>query len=119
MTAWKIKSYDIHYILKAGELLRKDPRLHLTITALALEVGINSRKLQEGFKEVYEQTIHQFRLDVRLNLARQLLDETDMTVAEVGYKCGYRSRDVFTRCFRRKYNSSPREWRRIENAQAV
>lgn len=115
MTTWKIKSYDIPYIKQAAEILKKDPRQHFTNTALALEVGINAIKLQLGFKQVFNQTIHYYTLDLRLNLARELLEETDLTIAEVGYKSGFKSRDVFTRCFRKKYDCAPRDWRKIEN----
>ena len=115
MKRGKTKSYDISYIVCAREILNKDPGQRLTITALALEVGINSCKLQEGFKEIFQQTIHQYRLDLRLTLAKRLLDETDLTVAEVAYKSGFNSRDGFARSFRKKYRQTPREWRKEKN----
>lgn len=116
MKTWKTKSYDIPHIIHAAEILKKNPCQHLTNTALALEVGINAIKLQLGFKQVFKQTIHHYTIDLRLNLARELLEETDLTIAEVGYKSGFKSRDVFTRCFRKKYDCSPRDWRKIGNA---
>jgi len=106
------KSYDIPYILDARNILDLDPSRQLTITALALEVGINSFKLRIGFKEVFKTTIHQYRLDLRLRMAKQLLDETDLTIAEIAYKTGFDSRDGFAKCFRKKFGSSPREWRK-------
>ena len=106
------KSYDIPYILDARNILELEPARQLTITALALEVGINSFKLRIGFKEVFKTTIHQYRLDLRLALAKRLLDETDLTIAEIAYKTGFDSRDGFARCFRKKFHLSPREWRK-------
>ncbi len=112
------KSYDIPYILDARNILDLDPARHLTITALALEVGINSFKLRIGFKEVFKTTIHQYRLDLRLSMAKQLLDETDLTIAEIAYKTGFDSRDGFARCFRKKFHLSPREWRKEQELLA-
>jgi AraC-like DNA-binding protein len=106
------KSYDIPFILKAQKILKEDPGRRLTITALALEVGVNSFKLRIGFKEIFKKTIHQYRLDLRLELAKQLLDETDLTIAEIAYKTGFDSRDGFARSFRKTFQSSPREWRK-------
>ncbi|HEV3250554.1 MAG TPA: AraC family transcriptional regulator [Puia sp.] len=112
MKAETIKSYDFPYIFEAQKILNDNPARQLTITALALEVGINSFKLRIGFKQLFKTTIHQYRLGLRLNLATQLLSETDLTISEIAYKSGFDTRDGFARCFRRKYHESPREWRK-------
>ena len=104
-----IKSYDFPFILEAQKILAAEPARQLTITALALEVGINTFKLRIGFKQLFKTTIHQYRLELRLNLAKQLLAETDLTISEIAYKTGFESRDGFARCFRRKCRESPRE----------
>lgn len=115
MKAETIKSYDFPYILEAQKILVADPARQLTITALALEVGVNSFKLRVGFKQLFKTTIHQYRLNLRLTLAKRLLSETDLTISEIAYKTGFDSRDGFARCFRRRYQESPREWRRGTN----
>jgi AraC family transcriptional activator of pyochelin receptor len=107
-----IKSYDFPYIIEAQKILVADPGRQLTITALALEVGINTFKLRVGFKQLFKMTIHQYRLDLRLHIAKKLLSETDLTISEIAYKTGFDSRDGFARCFRRRYRESPREWRK-------
>ena len=107
-----IKSYDFPYIIEAQKILVADPGRQLTITALALEVGINTFKLRVGFKQLFKMTIHQYRLDLRLDIAKKLLTETDLTISEIAYKTGFDSRDGFARCFRRRYQESPREWRK-------
>jgi AraC-like DNA-binding protein len=107
-----IKSYDFPYIIEAQKILVADPGRQLTITALALEVGINTFKLRVGFKQLFKMTIHQYRLDLRLDIAKKLLSETDLTISEIAYKTGFDSRDGFARCFRRRYRESPREWRK-------
>ena len=112
MKAETIKSYDFPYILEAQKLLDADPARQLTISALALEVGINSFKLRVGFKQLFKITIHQYRLDLRLALAKRLLSETDLTISEIAYKTGFDSRDGFARGFRRRFRESPREWRK-------
>jgi transcriptional regulator GlxA family with amidase domain len=111
-----IKSYDFPYILEAHKILVADPARQLTITALALEVGINTFKLRVGFKQLFKRTIHQYRLNLRLNLAKDLLSETDLTISEIAYKTGFDSRDGFARSFRRNFQKSPRDWRNNKNA---
>ena len=112
MKAETIKSYDFPYILEAQKILISNPARQLTITALALEVGINSFKLRVGFRQLFKSTIHQYRLNLRLNLAKQLLSETDLTISEIAYKTGFDSRDGFARSFRGRFRATPREWRK-------
>jgi transcriptional regulator GlxA family with amidase domain len=107
----RIKSYDYPYIHRAVEILRKDPARAYTITELALEVSINSYKLREGFKQLYDMTVYQYRLCIRLEMAKEILENTDLTIEEVAYKTGFGSRDSFSRAFRQKLNQCPREWR--------
>ena len=113
-----IKSYDIPYIQEAVKILEKDPSRSFTVSALALEVGINSFKLREGFKQLYNNTVYQFRLRLRLQLAMQLLEETDLTVEQIAYKTGFESRDSLTRCFKKKLGHSPSEWRNEQGTMA-
>jgi AraC-like DNA-binding protein len=119
MNAETIKSYDFPYIIEVHKLLAADPARQLTISALALEVGINSFKLRVGFKQLFKTTIHQYRLALRLNLAKQLLTQTDLTISEIAYKSGFESRDGFARCFRQRFQSSPRKWRKTLIAPRV
>ena len=111
-----IKSYDLPNLERAVQLLQKDVARPFTISSLALEVGINSFKLREGFKHLYNVTVYQYRLHLRLQLARQLLEETDHNIEQIAYKTGFDSRDSLGRCFRKKFKRSPREWR---NEQAL
>jgi transcriptional regulator GlxA family with amidase domain len=104
------------HLTRAVEILRLDVARPFTISALALEVGINSYKLREGFKQLYNMTVYQFRLYLRLEVAMQLLEDTDLTIEQIAYKVGFDSRDSLSRCFRKKFSRSPREWR---NEQAL
>ena len=106
-----IKSFDIPYIQHAVEILKKDPSRAFTISSLALEVGINSFKLREGFKQLYNKTIYKFRLELRIWMAMDLLENTDLTVEQVAHKTGFDSRDSLGRRFRKMLRCSPTEWR--------
>ena len=106
-----LKSHDFDFIHQAAKLL-KDFDLQFTVTSLALEVGINEKKLKIGFRQLYSSTVHQYRLTAQLDRACILLKDSDLSVKEIARKVGFGRADTFTRCFREKYLVSPREWRR-------
>jgi AraC-like DNA-binding protein len=50
--------------------------------------------------------------ECRLRLARQWLEETDLSVSEVFQRLGYASAAAFNRAFKRKYRLPPSAYRR-------
>jgi transcriptional regulator GlxA family with amidase domain len=107
-----IKSHDLPFIQAAAQILQKDPARSFTVSSLALEAGINTFKLQIGFKELFNQTIYQYRINLKLEMAISLLEDTDLSIKQIAYKTGFDSRDSLSRCFRKKFNRSPKAWRR-------
>ncbi len=62
---------DQERIRMAGDILVKNMKNPPTIPALASQVGINSTKLQRGFKQVFGTTVNKFLLQQRMNCARE------------------------------------------------
>jgi AraC-like DNA-binding protein len=115
----KFKDYDVPHILAAKELISKDPRKHHSIEALAEKVGINEFKLKKGFVALMKTTPNQFRLNLLLLQAKEMLEDTDNTINEIAIKMGFDSRDGFSRAFKRQYHQSPQQWRNKLNNEVV
>ena len=77
---------------------------------LALEIGLSLKKLKEGFKEVYGETVYGFALDHKMEYARQLLDSGQYNVNEVGLKVGYSTASHFISAFKKKYGTTPKKY---------
>ncbi|MHA4806560.1 helix-turn-helix domain-containing protein [Flavitalea flava] len=107
----KIKDYDMPYILEVRKIIDDNPKLNVKITDLAQKVGINECKLKYGFKEIFKKGVHQYRLSLRLQNARDLLEGTDRTIEEIAYAVGFESRDGFSNAFKKEFKRSPRHWR--------
>lgn len=86
---------------------------HLTdppsLDALSRAVALNRRKLTEGFKAAYGQTVFGFVQDQRLELARTLLRDGGRSVAEAASLVGYGHPTSFTAAYRRKFGRAPSE----------
>jgi signal transduction histidine kinase/DNA-binding response OmpR family regulator len=56
--------------------------------------------------------------DIRLNKSMELIKTTDMTITEIAFAVGFRDSGYFGKCFRKKFNQSPKEcvlqWRKSE-----
>jgi len=86
----------------------------LSTLVLAERVQITRRQLERLFKLYLNETPSAFYLRLRLEKARQLLRQTDLSVLEVSIACGFESPSYFTRSYRARFTRCPREDRRRE-----
>jgi AraC-like DNA-binding protein len=71
---------------------------------------LSLKKLKEGFKEVYGDTVYGYILDQKMEYARQLLDNGQNNVNEVGLKVGYSTASHFISAFKKKYGTTPKKY---------
>lgn len=76
---------------------------------LAAAVGITARQLERLFRHHLGSTPVTFYLGVRLDKARHLLRQSDMSVLEVALACGFESASYFARRYRARFDVSPRQ----------
>lgn len=81
-----------------------------TLQELANEVGINLKKLKEGFKQIYGDTVYSFLFDYKMEHARQLLESNQYNVNEVGNLVGYSTASHFISAFKKKFGTTPKQY---------
>jgi AraC family carnitine catabolism transcriptional activator len=74
---------------------------------LAELINVTPRQLERLFRQHLDETPSNFYLGLRLDKARQLLRQTDMSVLEVGLACGFESASYFSRSYRARFASCP------------
>ncbi len=85
----------------------------LNTQVLADAVQVTRRQLERLFRLHLDDTPSGFYLRLRLDKARQLLRQTDMSVLEVAVACGFESASYFTRSYRARFERCPREDRLV------
>ena len=81
-----------------------------SLQALADEIGLSLKKLKEGFKQLYGNTVYQFVLDHKMNHARQLLVTGSHNVNEVALELGYSNSSHFIDAFKKKFGTTPKKY---------
>ncbi|MGD9527734.1 AraC family transcriptional regulator [Pseudonocardia sp.] len=84
----------------------------LSLRDVALAVGLTPGHLTTVVRRRTGRTVGQWITERRMVEARRLLDTTDLTVAAVGARVGFRDPGYFIRSFRRAHGTAPRAWRR-------
>jgi len=103
-----------HFFYQALSVLEKNLNNPPNLTELAHRVGTNERKLTEIFRHIVGMTVFDFVTQRRLEVARQLLQESDLQIRQIADRIGYQNPGDFTRAFRRQYGVTPRSYRRGE-----
>lgn len=102
---------DIKKIHKLAGFIVENISEPLTVPMLSSESGLSGKKLQTGFKMLYNKTVNEYIKNLRLEISRDLLKNSDLTVSEIVYKIGIRSRSYFSKIFSEHYGILPTEFR--------
>ena len=97
---------------EARKLLGENLGAELSTEALAEKVKLNRTTLQQVFRQMYGMTVYEYRTQVRMQEAKNLLLTGDLSVTEIAGICGYSNASKFAAVFRRVTGSAPGEWRR-------
>lgn len=74
---------------------------------LARELGVNVATLQASFKAAFGTTVFGYVRKRRLEMARILIHEHGLRVAEAGYRVGFTNAAAFTAAYRRHFGRPP------------
>jgi AraC-like DNA-binding protein len=115
----RTKLYDVAAIEMAKSIIDKDPITHLHIPILADKAGINEFKLKLGFKELFQISPYQYRLQLCLKKAKELLEETDDTIDQIATKVGFDTYNGFSTAFKKAFRIAPTQYRNRLDAATV
>ena len=97
----------------AIEAMHRNPEKEWTLTNLAQLSGMSRGRFSKRFKETIGQSPMTYLTNWRLQKARRMLKQTNLSIAEIGYNSGYRSLPSFTRRFGKQFGISPGAFRKL------
>ncbi|WP_176706860.1 AraC family transcriptional regulator [Paenibacillus hemerocallicola] len=93
-----------HYIAERATL-------PLRVDEVAKHAGLSPSRAAHLFKSVFNQTIMEYAIEVRLSIASDRMKFTTMTLDKIAETSGFGSYTYFHRVFRAKYGISPTQYR--------
>jgi transcriptional regulator GlxA family with amidase domain len=98
-------------LLKVIEMMEKDLEEPVSRTELARNAGLSTRQLERLFRKYLNRSPARYYLELRLNKARLLLLQTNMSIIDVALACGFVSASHFSKCYRDFFGRAPRKER--------
>lgn len=99
-------------LLESIMVMAENIETPLSQVELADQVGVSTRQLERLFQKYLRCTPSRYYLEMRLNRARALLQQTSMSVMNVALATGFVSASHFSKSYRLRFNYAPREEKR-------
>src|SRR5690606_27987920 len=78
-----------------------------TLKEISVRTGVNEFKLKRGFRKVFGKSVMGFVQEARLNLAKEMITNSDSPLKAIAMRAGYRNISNFTTAFRKHFGYSP------------
>jgi AraC-like DNA-binding protein len=89
------------YFEKALDYIHNNYIYDIKISDIAKYLGIDSTYLYKLFKKNEKISAQKYLINYRLNMAEKMLRETDLSITEISYSCGFKDASSFHRHFRK------------------
>jgi AraC family transcriptional regulator, transcriptional activator of the genes for pyochelin and ferripyochelin receptors len=107
MSSRTLHADDVERLYHAREILMQDIQNPPSLIELARQVGVNDCKLKYGFRQLFGTTVFGYLQACRMERAKQLLAERQLTIAAIAHEVGYASQSRFCHAFKRQYGITP------------
>ncbi len=88
----------------------------ITLSDLSWKLHCSTVTLTEHFKKEYGITIMEYVMKKRMEKARRLLLNSELSIREVAEECGFTDNEYFSRCFKDEHGLSPTAWKKSQRS---
>lgn len=99
-------------VRRATEMLREAVASDVSLRQVAAECHLSTSHFMRSFKQSLGKPPYQWLLEQRIEAAKTLLRNPELTIAAIAQRCGFADHPCLTRAFKRALNVTPGEWRR-------
>lgn len=93
------------------DLLKARIKEPLTLEKLATSAGLSRTYFSHVFRKIVGMSLQEYVGQVRVEKAKDLLRDLNLTVKQVAYEAGFRDPDYFCRTFKKALGTTPTDWR--------
>lgn len=106
-----VLTVEDRHVAEAVGFIRKNAHNNIRVEDVLATVPLSRRVLEGRFRKALNRTPHQEILRVRTNAVRELLLETDMSLAEISEALGIEHPEYLSVFFKKETGLTPREYR--------
>ena len=110
---------DVQFLEKIHQVIEENmDDSDFNIDTIASGIGLSRSAFFKKLKSLTGLAPVDLVKEIRLNKSIELIKSTDLSVSEIAFAVGFKDSGYYSKCFRKKYNQTPREymneWRKGE-----
>ena len=110
---------DVQFLEKIHQVIEENmDDSDFNIDTIASGIGLSRSAFFKKLKSLTGLAPVDLVKEIRLNKSIELIKNTDLSVSEIAFAVGFKDSGYYSKCFRKKYNQTPREymneWRKGE-----
>jgi len=86
----------------------------IRVEDIAFALGMSKSSLQRKMQALFGMSVNEYVMLYRLKAAALIMDSEDVHVSEIGYRVGFTSHSYFSKCFKKQFGMTPREFKERE-----
>ena len=99
-------------ILTMMSFIQENYAEKLTLEQIADAASISTRECLRCFRESIRQSPTDYLIEYRVQVAKKLLETTNLSITEIALRCGFNSNSYFTKIFHRSCGKTPNAYRK-------
>lgn len=113
LAKWNGGSRANDHLVQVFEQLSASELISLSVCELASRFNCSRRHLNRLFHQHFGISVAALRMEMRLLKAISLLRDGEAKVINVAEQCGFNHLGLFNICFKRRFGTSPGQWRKL------
>lgn len=99
-----------HFVSAVEDYLDKHISENLTIEKISDNFNCSASMLKKTFQKAHDGGIINYFIDLKMDEAKRLITESEMTVSEIADKLGFQNSSYFARIFKKRVGMTPSEF---------
>ncbi|MBC7934559.1 MAG: helix-turn-helix transcriptional regulator [Rhizobacter sp.] len=109
----QLTEHEKLHLGKVRLVIETEYKKHYTIDDLATVALMSRSKLVKSYRQLFGMGLFEHLQTFRLELGKTLLDNSQLSIKAIAYRCGYHHPCNFTTAFKNKYGLKPMEYRKL------
>jgi len=106
-----LSSSDDRFLKEALSIVEQNiSNPDFTVIEFGKELGLSRMKLYRKLKSLTGQSANEFIRTIRLKRAAQLIEQDQLTIAEITYEVGFNDLQYFRECFKKQFQTIPSKY---------
>ena len=107
----KASSYKRRIVMQAQSYIKEHYSNQIKLSDIAKEINLSPNYFHTIFTEACGVTPHDYLVEYRVNIAKNLLITADLSLSEIAERCGFKNQQYLTSVFKAKTGLSPTKFR--------